>query len=407
MSRDGSGNYTLPALYNPVITNTPIETLWANTTLDDIASALTSSVSTNGVSVVSDDLPMNAHKFTNVTDATARNQFAALGQVQDSVVIWGGTSGGTANALTISLTPALSAYRAGQIFRFINGMLSNTITNPTININGLGAKTIIQRDSNPLSVGHLTSGAVHEVLFDGTNFRLMSESIAQINKTLQDSTVSIVDNLDPTKAVKFQASGVSPGTTRTITFPDYDLPLVSPKLNFIASVSNISGGVTGGAASPIVLDFQTVSIYSKFIVVARNVVAAAGGNKNINIEFKVSGAYPGGSPYSRNIRTNDTSTGTSSFAGGIGLSAISVLSNLADAGGSRDVIEFECEITNNNNSAYAKSMKYTGRYSRSPDLLDTSGVASLDLAGTFDGVKIYASVGTMVGDFYLYGITVS
>ena len=47
MPRDISGNYTLPA-GNPVVTGTTIASTWANTTLSDIATALTQSLSIDG-----------------------------------------------------------------------------------------------------------------------------------------------------------------------------------------------------------------------------------------------------------------------------------------------------------------------------------------------------------------------
>lgn len=47
MPRDGGGTYTLPA-GNPVIPGTIIETTWANPTMDDIAAALTDSLSRTG-----------------------------------------------------------------------------------------------------------------------------------------------------------------------------------------------------------------------------------------------------------------------------------------------------------------------------------------------------------------------
>ena len=46
MSRDGSGNYSLPL--PPVVTGGTIEASWANTTLDDVKAALTDSLSRNG-----------------------------------------------------------------------------------------------------------------------------------------------------------------------------------------------------------------------------------------------------------------------------------------------------------------------------------------------------------------------
>lgn len=48
MGRDSSGNYTLPGAYNPVLTGTTITSAWANNTLNDVASALTDSLSRSG-----------------------------------------------------------------------------------------------------------------------------------------------------------------------------------------------------------------------------------------------------------------------------------------------------------------------------------------------------------------------
>ena len=47
MSRNGSGTYTLPA-GNPVVTGTTISSTWANTTLSDIAAALSGSIAADG-----------------------------------------------------------------------------------------------------------------------------------------------------------------------------------------------------------------------------------------------------------------------------------------------------------------------------------------------------------------------
>ena len=48
MSRNGSGSYTLPSAVNPVVDGTTISTTWANTTLNDLATALTDSLDRNG-----------------------------------------------------------------------------------------------------------------------------------------------------------------------------------------------------------------------------------------------------------------------------------------------------------------------------------------------------------------------
>ena len=69
MSRNGSGTYTLPA-GNPVVTNTTISSTWANTTLSDIASALTGSVASDGQTSMAGNLNMASNKIVSVTDPT-------------------------------------------------------------------------------------------------------------------------------------------------------------------------------------------------------------------------------------------------------------------------------------------------------------------------------------------------
>ena len=67
MSRNGSGTYNLPA-GNPVVTGTTISSTWANTTLSDIANALTQSVASDGQTPMSANLNMATNKVVNVAD---------------------------------------------------------------------------------------------------------------------------------------------------------------------------------------------------------------------------------------------------------------------------------------------------------------------------------------------------
>jgi hypothetical protein len=69
MSRNGSGTYSLPA-GNPVVPSTTISTTWANTTLTDIASALTGSVASDGQTPMSSSLNMANNKIVSVLDPT-------------------------------------------------------------------------------------------------------------------------------------------------------------------------------------------------------------------------------------------------------------------------------------------------------------------------------------------------
>lgn len=85
---------------------------------------------------------------------------------------WGGTAGGTADARTVSITPALTAYFAGLTVRFINGAAANTGA-ATLNVDGLGAVAIRKGDGTvDLDPGDLPASALVTVVHDGTVFRL-------------------------------------------------------------------------------------------------------------------------------------------------------------------------------------------------------------------------------------------
>jgi hypothetical protein len=81
MSRNGSGTYTLPA-GNPVVTGTTITSSWANTSLSDIAAALTQSVAADGQTPMTGNLNMTNNIIENVADATASGDAVSLNFLQ-------------------------------------------------------------------------------------------------------------------------------------------------------------------------------------------------------------------------------------------------------------------------------------------------------------------------------------
>ena len=70
MSRNGNGVYNLP-VGNPVITGTVIESSWANTTMQNVADALTQSVASDGQTPMSGALNMATNNINNVGTLTA------------------------------------------------------------------------------------------------------------------------------------------------------------------------------------------------------------------------------------------------------------------------------------------------------------------------------------------------
>lgn len=80
MSRNGSGVYSLPA-GNPVVTGTSISSTWSNTTLSDIANALTGSVASDGQTPMTGNLDMNSRKIVLLANGTVSTDAINLGQL--------------------------------------------------------------------------------------------------------------------------------------------------------------------------------------------------------------------------------------------------------------------------------------------------------------------------------------
>jgi hypothetical protein len=183
MSRNGSGTYNLP-VGNPVSTGTTIASSWANTTLTDIGNALTSSIATDGQTTPTANLPMGNYRHINVGNATDRTMYASAGQVQDSVFTYLSTVAGT-NTITANGPVLMAAYATGQILHFIAAGSSTGAV--TININSIGAKSIVRTDGSPLSAGSIVLGAAVQIMYDGTNFQMLN-SLATTSTGLTSTT---------------------------------------------------------------------------------------------------------------------------------------------------------------------------------------------------------------------------
>lgn len=80
---------------------------------------------------------------------------------------------GSATAYAIAPSPAITAYAAGQEFTF-KAATTNTTTTPTLNVNAIGAKTLVRPNGDPLGVGDITLGGIYKTTYDGTNFQLVA-----------------------------------------------------------------------------------------------------------------------------------------------------------------------------------------------------------------------------------------
>ncbi len=112
-----------------------------------------------------------------------------------------GTATGT-NAKTITLNPAPGSYYDGLCFAFKN--ITENTGAVTINVNGLGAKSIKKPNGNDVAAGNLKAGSVYTVRYNGTNF------------ILQGSDSSGNATPDDVRAGKTFSSDAGPGQVGTL-----------------------------------------------------------------------------------------------------------------------------------------------------------------------------------------------
>ena len=82
---------------------------------------------------------------------------------------------GTANAINLLPTPAITAYGGGQRFSFIPPAGPNTGAT-TISTSGLGVRNLVYADGTAMTGGELGTSGVYDIEDNGTNYVLMNSS---------------------------------------------------------------------------------------------------------------------------------------------------------------------------------------------------------------------------------------
>lgn len=141
------------------------------------------------------------------------------------------TAGGTANAMTDALSPAITSYTAGLRVTTTPGG-ANTVTGPTLNLNSLGNKTIKKRDRGGTKValvaGDYNASGPFDFEYDGTDFILLNPIVesakltgdivqsvhSQSGAVATGSTVIPVDNTVPqiTEGDQYLSVSITPAS---------------------------------------------------------------------------------------------------------------------------------------------------------------------------------------------------
>lgn len=229
-----------------------------------------------------------------------------------------GVASGSADALTLALSPALLSYVEGVSIEF-----RSTTTNTgaaTINVNGLGAISIRQQDLSIPTAGAITSGRNYKVTYNGTYFILMGSAPAADasglifleTKTIVSNQIAFTDldgSVFSEYKLIFRGISTSAGNALRIQFSNNNGSsfLTSRYTNIPAGSStgvDIASGPVGNKGEATIAGFGTNAVSA---TCDSNFTSAGSGSNRINTV----GFYSSSNPVINAIRLAPT-TGTMS-----------------------------------------------------------------------------------------------
>ncbi len=141
MAYNGAGVYSLYTPGNPVVTATTISSTWANNTLNDIATALSTCMLKDGTQTLTANIPMSTFKLTGLGNGTAATDSMAYGQRMKVKVVSTTydltTASGSQTVTGIGFTPSAVFIMAGvNATSYVSWGISDGTTNVAVADNG-------------------------------------------------------------------------------------------------------------------------------------------------------------------------------------------------------------------------------------------------------------------------------
>ena len=216
-----NGTYSLYATGNPVVTGTTISSTWANNTLNDIATALSTCLLKDGTQTVTANIPFAGYRLTGIGAPTAVGDALREGSAIGGVT----AAAGSFTTITASSTAGITGVTK------IGGQNSPT-GSPRVYI-GSGALTaVFGADSNTttltdatnktarLGVPHYTNaeetvGLIFANITSGSNFVAYGGGTATNNAATTHNFYTAADAITTSGTIQFKIDG--PNALTTIT----------------------------------------------------------------------------------------------------------------------------------------------------------------------------------------------
>jgi hypothetical protein len=126
--------------------------------IDDYSIVAASNTSINGIAVSDSTVPSNLDNIIRQLMADIRRAWNDLGAKA--------TSGGAADAQTLTTETVYTAYADGTVLGFIAGFTNTGAA--TLNVDGVGAKAVVKAAGTALAAGDITTGAAYIVVYDAS-----------------------------------------------------------------------------------------------------------------------------------------------------------------------------------------------------------------------------------------------
>lgn len=110
--------------------------------------------------------------FNGTTGKLIKDGGVTISYIQAGTLIYA-ADGGATDSYAITLSPVPAAYVVGMTVNF-KANTANTGT-ASLNVNGLGAITILKSHDQTLATGDIEAGQIVNVVYDGTNFQMQSQ----------------------------------------------------------------------------------------------------------------------------------------------------------------------------------------------------------------------------------------
>jgi len=266
MARNGSGTFSLPA-GNPVVTGTTIQSTWANTTLSDLATAITQSVAADGQTPITANIPMGGFKITGLAagsgagDSVRYEQFASPPAIGGTAAAAGSfttlaassTVSGTGFSAYLASPPAIGGTApAAGAFTTVSatGQITSTVTTGTAPMVIASTTEVANlRAATATSVSALTpnfTSSLQTVVVSSTVSYTIAHGLGAIPSLTTLSLVCVIADIGYSVNDEIQCPMIGPSsnTNTNVTADATNITLSQANTNVLASRKD-TGALTG------------------------------------------------------------------------------------------------------------------------------------------------------------------